>query len=65
MTKYYVENWKTEEVIEVFDTYEQRQEWIKKNVTIIPYGGSHGGYLKDGTQVGIYEIEGGDLTGSC
>lgn len=53
MTKYYVENWDTEEVIAEFDTYEQRQEWIKKNVTIRP---NEGGYLEDGTHIAIYEF---------
>lgn len=52
MTKYYVENWDTEEVIAEFDTYEQRQEWINKNVTIR----SDGGYLEDGTHIAIYEF---------
>lgn len=51
--KYYVENWETEEVIAKFDTYEQRQEWIEKNVTII-HGA--GGYLRDGTHIAIYEF---------
>lgn len=53
MTKYYVENWDTDEVIAEFDTYEQRQEWIKKNVTIRP---NDGGYLEDGTHIAIYEF---------
>lgn len=51
--KYYVENWETEEVIAEFDSYEQRQEWIKNNVTIIP---NDGGYLEDGTHISIYEF---------
>lgn len=49
--KYYVENWETEEIIAEFETSEQRQEWIIKNVNITP----NGGYLEDGTHIAIYE----------
>lgn len=49
--KYVVENWFTGEDIIVFDTEEQRQKWLDENVSQSP----DGGFLKDGTQVGIYE----------
>lgn len=49
--KYYVENWDTEEVIAEFDTAEERQEWINRNVTIDCIGG----FLADGTHIAIYE----------
>ena len=49
--RYYVENWETEEIIAEFDTKEQRQDWIDKNVTI----NRNGGYLEDGTHIAIYE----------
>lgn len=49
--KYYVENWETEEVIAEFDSYEQRRDWLEKNVNLTYVGG----YLKDGTRIAIYE----------
>lgn len=51
--KYIVENWLTCEDIIAFDTEEQRQKWLDENVNQSP----DGGFLKDGTQVGIYEAE--------
>lgn len=32
--RYIVENWETEEVIRVFDSEEERSEWIKKKMYI-------------------------------
>lgn len=49
--KYFVANWDTEEIIKVFDSFEDRQNWIERNVKI-----DHtGGYLEDGTKIEIYE----------
>lgn len=49
--KYIVENWLTEEVVKVFDTEEERQQWIDDNVNHF----SDGGYLDDGTKIAIHE----------
>lgn len=49
--KYIVENYLTEEIIKVFDTKEERQQWLDDNVNRF----SDGGYLDDGTRVDIYE----------
>lgn len=49
--KYIVENWLTEEVIKVFHSEEDRQEWLNDNVNNF----SDGGYLDDGTKISIYE----------
>ena len=49
--KYIVENYLTEEIIKVFDTEEDRKQWLKDNVNRY----SDGGYLDDGTKISIYE----------
>lgn len=49
--KYYVAKWNNDEVIAIFDTDEERQEWLRKNVDI----DYNGGYLKDGTKIQIWE----------
>jgi len=51
--KYYVENWDTDEIIAVFDTSKEREDWIKKNVIIRPCDGA---YMEDGTHIAIYEF---------
>ena len=51
--KYIVENFYTEQIIKVFDTEEQRQDWIDNNVSMI----GEGGYTKDGTRISIYETK--------
>lgn len=50
--KYIVENWLTEETIKVFDSEEERQEWINDNCISFP----DGCYI-DGTEtkISIYE----------
>ena len=50
--KYIVENWMTEETIKVFDSEEERQEWINDNCISF----SDGCYI-DGTEtkISIYE----------
>ncbi|WP_156059452.1 hypothetical protein [Acetivibrio ethanolgignens] len=50
--KYIVENWLTEETIKVFDSEEERQEWINDNCISF----SDGSYI-DGTEtkISIYE----------
>lgn len=45
--KYYVENWLTEEIIKVFNSDYEREEWLNDNVTYF----SDGGYLDDGGSV--------------
>ena len=49
--KYIVENWLTEEVLKVFESEEDREEWIRDNVMFL----SDGGFLDDGTRISIYE----------
>lgn len=49
--KYIVADWMTDEPLKVFDTDEERDEWIDDNVEIF----SDGGYLSDGRRVCIYE----------
>ena len=49
--KYIVENWHTEETIKAFNTEEEREQWLKDNVNYY----SDGGYLDDGTKIGLYE----------
>ena len=49
--KYYVENWLTEEIIKVFNSDDERMEWLNDNVTYF----SDGGFLDDGTKISIYE----------
>ena len=46
--KYIVENWLTEETIKVFDSEEERQEWINDNCISF----SDGSYI-DGTETKI------------
>ena len=50
--KYIVENWLTEETIKVFDSEEERQEWLNDNCISF----SDGNYI-DGTEIkiSIYE----------
>lgn len=43
-----VEDWFTEELIEVFETFEDRQKWIDENVNA-------NGYTKEGRKISIYE----------
>ena len=52
MYKYIVENWITEETIKVFDSEEERQEWLNYNCISF----SDGNYI-DGTEIkiSIYE----------
>ena len=52
MYKYIVENWLTEETIKVFDSEEERQEWLNDNCISF----SDGNYI-DGTEIkiSIYE----------
>ena len=52
MYKYIVENWLTEETIKVFDSEEERQEWLNDNCISF----SDGNYI-DGTdiKISIYE----------
>jgi hypothetical protein len=49
--KYIVENWLTEETLKVFDSEEERDQWLEENVNRF----SDGGYLDDGTKISIYE----------
>lgn len=49
--KYIVGNWITDEILKVFDTDEERDQWITENVNIY----SDGGFLDDGTKIEIYE----------
>ena len=49
--KYIVEDWMTDETIKEFDTEEEREEWIRENITYY----SDGGYLDDGRKISIYE----------
>lgn len=46
--RYIVENWETEEVIKVFDSEEERNEWIKKKCT-----SSNDGVFITGTEIRI------------
>lgn len=50
--KYIVENWLTEETIKEFASEQDRQKWLDENVAY----SSDGGFLDDGTRVGIYEL---------
>ena len=49
--KYIVEDWMTDEVLKVFDTSEDREQWLRDNVNYC----SDGGYLDDGRKISIYE----------
>ena len=51
--KYIVEAWMTEEMIKVFSSEEEREQWLKDNVNYF----SDGGYLDDGTKISIYEAQ--------
>lgn len=46
-TKYIVEDWHTEEIIEEFDSEEERNLWLSEN--------SKDGFMADGTEISIYE----------
>lgn len=46
--RYIVEDWETEEVIRVFDSEEERSEWIKKKCTSF-----NGGVFITGTETRI------------
>jgi hypothetical protein len=49
--RFIVENWNTCETIAVFDSEEERQNWLDNNVTIR----DGAGYMADGVRVSIYE----------
>ena len=52
--KYIVENWMTEEVIKVFDSEEDRQEWINENCVSF----SDGCFIEDTTiKISCYETK--------
>ncbi len=53
MKKYYVETWKDEKELAVFDTEEERKNWFKENC----YMTDHGGFLKETNErIAFYEF---------
>lgn len=50
--KYVVENYLTDEILKIFQSEEEREEWLNDNVEYF----EDGGFLCDGTKISIYEI---------